>query len=83
MGATTQGMARDKAAGDRRGLHEDQTSKNRPDLRVISAGVADALLEHRPTASTDLAEFYTLVAFGSATAIEKRYGVKPRMQDRL
>jgi hypothetical protein len=40
-------------------------------------------LKRRPTASADLVDFWTLVAFGSVTAVQKRYGVKPRIQDRL
>jgi hypothetical protein len=32
---------------------------------------------------TDLVELWSIVAFGSATAVLKRYGVKPRIQDRL
>src|SRR5690242_7060185 len=39
--------------------------------------------ERRPNVSADLVDFWTLVAFGSAAAIQKKYGVKPRMQDRL
>ena len=45
--------------------------------------MAAAILDRRPTASTDVVDFWTLVAFGSATAVQKRYGVKPRLQDRL
>jgi hypothetical protein len=45
--------------------------------------IAAAILKRRPTASADLVDFWTLVAFGSVTAVQKRYGVKPRIQDRL
>jgi len=45
--------------------------------------MAAAILEQRPTVSADLVEFWSLVAFGSATAVQKRFGVKPRIQDRL
>jgi hypothetical protein len=45
--------------------------------------MAAAILQQRPTASADLAQFWTLVAFGSVTAIQKRYGVKPHLRDRL
>ena len=41
------------------------------------------ILEQRPTTSADLVEFWSVVAFGSAAAVEKRYGVRPRVQDRL
>jgi hypothetical protein len=44
---------------------------------------AAAILELRPTVSADLVEFWSLVAFGSATAVKKRYGVRPRIQDRI
>jgi hypothetical protein len=36
-----------------------------------------------PTASTDFVDCWVLIAFGSATAVKKRYGVTPRMQDQL
>ncbi len=45
--------------------------------------MAEAILARRPKASTEIVDFWVLVAFGSATAAEKRLGVTPRMQDRL
>ena len=45
--------------------------------------MAAAILDRCPTASTDVVDFWTLIAFGSATAVQKRYGLKPRLQDRL
>jgi hypothetical protein len=45
--------------------------------------MAAAILDRCPTASTELVDFWRLVAFGSVTAVQKRYGVKPRLQDRL
>jgi hypothetical protein len=45
--------------------------------------MAAIILEQRPTASEDLVEFWTLVAFGSPAAIQKKYGVKPTMRDRF
>ena len=45
--------------------------------------MAAVILEQRPSTSADLVEFWSFVAFGTSTAIQKRYGVKPRIQDRL
>ena len=45
--------------------------------------MASVILEQRPTASADLVKFWTLVAFGSMTAVLRKYGAKPRLQDRL
>ena len=45
--------------------------------------MAATILEQRPTVSADLVELWSVVAFGSATAVQKRYGVRPRIQDRL
>lgn len=45
--------------------------------------MASIILEQHPTASADLVKFWTLVAFGSMTAVRRQYGVKPRLQDRL
>jgi hypothetical protein len=42
-----------------------------------------SILEQWPTVDADLVELWRVVAFGSATAVLKRYGVKPRIQDRL
>jgi hypothetical protein len=36
--------------------------------------MAAAIIDRRPTASTDLIDFWTLVAFGSTTAVKKRFG---------
>ena len=41
-----------------------------------------AILDRRPT-GTDLVDFWSTVAFASASAVKKRFGVRPRMQDRL
>jgi hypothetical protein len=45
--------------------------------------MAAAILNRCPTASTDIVDFWVLVAFGSAAVVKERYGVEPRMQDRL
>jgi hypothetical protein len=45
--------------------------------------IATVILERRPTASEDLVALWTLVAFGSASAIRRQYGVTPRLKDRL
>jgi hypothetical protein len=45
--------------------------------------MAAAILKRCPGVTTELVDFWWLVAFGSATAIKERYGVDPRMQDRL
>jgi hypothetical protein len=45
--------------------------------------MAAAIVDRCPTASTDVVDFWVLVAFGSPAAIKKRFGVTPRMQDRL
>jgi hypothetical protein len=45
--------------------------------------MAAVILARRPNTSTELVDFWFLVAFGSATAVEKRFGVTPRLQDRL
>jgi hypothetical protein len=45
--------------------------------------MAAAILDCRATASTDVVDLWLLVAFGSAADVEKRFGVSPRMQDRL
>ena len=45
--------------------------------------MAEAILARRPDASTEIVDFWVLVAFGSAAAVKKRFGVIPRMQDRL
>ena len=42
-----------------------------------------AILDRRPTVSNDLVDFWWLVAFGSAAAVKTRFGVTPRIQDRL
>jgi hypothetical protein len=39
--------------------------------------------ERRPTASDDFVALWTLIAFGSASAIRRQYGVSPRLKDRL
>ncbi len=44
---------------------------------------APAILDCCPTVSEDLVDVWTLVAFGSASAVKRRFGVTPRMQDRL
>lgn len=45
--------------------------------------IAATILERRPATSEDLADFWALIAFGSSTAIKRKYGVAPRLQDRL
>lgn len=45
--------------------------------------MAATILDRCPTASADLVDFWVLVALGSATAVKRRFGVTPRMQDRL
>jgi hypothetical protein len=45
--------------------------------------MAETILEQRPTTSADLVELWTTVAFGSAAVVQRKYGVKPRLQDRL
>jgi hypothetical protein len=45
--------------------------------------IAATILDRRPTVSSDLVDFWSLVAFGSAAAVKTRFGVTPRMQDRL
>ena len=45
--------------------------------------MAAAILERCPTASADVVDFWVLVAFGTTTAVKKRFGITPRMQDRL
>ena len=45
--------------------------------------MAAAILDRCPTASTDVVDFWVLIAFGSAADIKRRLGVTPRMQDRL
>jgi hypothetical protein len=37
--------------------------------------MAPAILDRCPTVSEDLVDFWTLVAFGSASAVKRRYGV--------
>ena len=37
--------------------------------------MAPAILDPCPTVSGDLVDFWTLVAFGSASAVKRRYGV--------
>ena len=39
--------------------------------------MAAAILNRRPTVSTDLVDFWSLVAFGSAAAVKTRFGVTP------
>ena len=38
--------------------------------------MAPAILDRCPTVSEDLVDFWTLVAFGSASAVKRRYGVR-------
>jgi hypothetical protein len=45
--------------------------------------MAEAILARRPKASTEIVDFWVLVAFGSSAAVKKRFGVTPRMRDRL
>jgi hypothetical protein len=45
--------------------------------------MATTILERRPNTSVDLVDFWTLLAFASSKAIKKRYGVAPRLADRL
>jgi hypothetical protein len=45
--------------------------------------MVSVILERRPTASEDLVTLWTLIAFGSASAIRRQYGVTPRLKDRL
>lgn len=45
--------------------------------------IATVILECRPTASEDLVAFWTLIAFGSSAAVKRKYGVAPRLSDRL
>jgi len=37
----------------------------------------------KSSASSDVVDFWVPVAFGSPAAVKKRFGVTPRMQDRL
>ena len=45
--------------------------------------MAAMILEQRPMVDADLVELWSVVAFGSATAVQKRYGLRPRIQDRM
>ena len=45
--------------------------------------MTDTILDRRPTTSRYLVDIWSLVAYGSADPVNRRFGVTPRMQDRL
>lgn len=45
--------------------------------------LSTTILGCRPRASEDLIAFWSTIAFSSSAAIKRRYGVAPRLQDRL
>jgi hypothetical protein len=45
--------------------------------------IAETLVKCRPSVSKELCEFWLLIAFGSAADVQRRFGVKPRLQDRM
>lgn len=45
--------------------------------------LAATILEECPTVSADLVRFWLLIAFGTATEVQRRCGVRPRLQDRF
>jgi hypothetical protein len=45
--------------------------------------MASVILKQSPKTSADLVQLWRLIAFGAVSAVQKRYGVKPRLQDRL
>lgn len=45
--------------------------------------MAETILDQRPTTSADLVDFWATVAFSSPAVVQRKYGAKPRLQDRL
>ena len=74
---------------ENRSITEDRASRGRfrkgvsgnPGGRPKS--MTSAILDRCPNASADIMDFRILVAFGSAAVVKERYGVEPRMHDRL
>jgi hypothetical protein len=79
--------SKDGAPENRRTTGRDARGRFRKGVTGNAGGrpksMAAAILARCPTASTEIVDFWLLVAFGSATAVRRRFGVKPRMQDRL
>lgn len=75
------------APENRRGTGRDSNGRFRKGVSGNPGGrpasIATTILERRPQTSEDLADFWSLIAFGSSAAIKRKFGVTPRLQDRL
>jgi hypothetical protein len=77
----------DMAPENRRITGRDASGRFRQGISGNPGGrpraIATVILERRPNVSEELVAFWSLVAFGSAGAVKRKYGVAPRLSDRL